>query len=222
MLNFYHIHNPQVNLKTWVLQMHRNSLRIAPVCPIHQINLTPKHQNDSSDTWSNTNTGHHWKWSQPVAKSLPLETSQDRYLDTEVSVSKSSVNDMLILLKTSRLWLEKHDSKTKKIDRTVSKQMINAYNRVGNINNNKSSTAARREYQWAIARGIAKEQARAVLPEGLTESRLYMNGTLRSWVHFIELRSANGTQLEHQEVARACAEVITQVFPLVKEFITND
>ena len=81
---------------------------------------------------------------------------------------------------------------------------------------------ARSAYQWAIARGIAKEQARAVLPEGLTESRLYMNGTLRSWVHFIELRSANGTQLEHQEVARACAEVITQVFPLVKEFITND
>jgi thymidylate synthase (FAD) len=82
--------------------------------------------------------------------------------------------------------------------------------------------AARREYEWAIANGIAKEQARAVLPEGLIESRLYMNGTLRSWVHFIELRSANGTQLEHQEVARACAEVITQVFPLVKEFITND
>jgi len=67
--------------------------------------------------------------------------------------------------------------------------------------------AAKREYEWAIANGIAKEQARAVLPEGLTESRLYMNGTLRSWVHFIELRSANGTQKEHQEVAVACAKV---------------
>ncbi len=77
---------------------------------------------------------------------------------------------------------------------------------------------ARKEYEWAIANGIAKEQARAVLPEGLIESRLYMNGTLRSWVHFIELRSANGTQLEHQDVARACAEVIANVFPLVKEF----
>jgi len=74
-------------------------------------------------------------------------------------------------------------------------------------------------YNWAIARGIAKEQARAVLPEGLTESRLYMNGTLRSWIHFIELRSANGTQLEHQQVARACAEVIARVFPLATEFI---
>ena len=70
-------------------------------------------------------------------------------------------------------------------------------------------------YEWAIANGIAKEQARAVLPEGLIESRIYMNGTLRSWVHFIELRSANGTQKEHQEVALACAEVISKIFPIV-------
>jgi thymidylate synthase (FAD) len=74
-------------------------------------------------------------------------------------------------------------------------------------------------YTEAINRGIAKEQARAVLPEGLTESRLYMNGTLRSWIHFIELRSANGTQLEHQEVARACAEVIAQVFPMARDLV---
>ena len=74
--------------------------------------------------------------------------------------------------------------------------------------------AAQREYEWAIKNGIAKEQARAVLPEGLIESRLYMNGTLRSWIHFIELRSANGTQKEHQEVARACAEAIAAIFPM--------
>jgi thymidylate synthase (FAD) len=78
---------------------------------------------------------------------------------------------------------------------------------------------AKREYEWAIDNGIAKEQARAVLPEGLTESRLYMNGTLRSWIHFIELRSGHGTQLEHQQVARACAEVIATVFPLTHEFV---
>ena len=76
-------------------------------------------------------------------------------------------------------------------------------------------------YQEAIERGIAKEQARAVLPEGLIESRLYMNGTLRSWIHFIELRSANGTQLEHQEVAIACAQVIAEIFPLAKDLVTN-
>jgi thymidylate synthase (FAD) len=74
-------------------------------------------------------------------------------------------------------------------------------------------------YQEAIERGIAKEQARAVLPEGLTESRLYMNGTLRSWIHFIELRSANGTQLEHQEVAIACAKVIAEIFPMAESLV---
>ncbi len=74
-------------------------------------------------------------------------------------------------------------------------------------------------YNWAIQNGIAKEQARAVLPEGLTESRLYMNGTLRSWIHYIELRSANGTQQEHIEVARACAEVIARIFPMSQEFV---
>jgi thymidylate synthase (FAD) len=74
--------------------------------------------------------------------------------------------------------------------------------------------AAIEAYDWAITNGIAKEQARAVLPEGMIESRLYMNGTLRSWIHFIELRSANGTQKEHQEVARACAEAIAAIFPM--------
>jgi len=78
---------------------------------------------------------------------------------------------------------------------------------------------ARIAYEEAIERGIAKEQARAVLPEGLTESRLYMNGTLRSWIHFIELRSGHGTQLEHMEVARACAEVIAKIFPMSAEFV---
>lgn len=77
--------------------------------------------------------------------------------------------------------------------------------------------ASREAYTWAIENGIAKEQARAVLPEGLIESRLYMNGTLRSWVHFIELRSANGTQKEHQEIAKACAHVISKVFPMITD-----
>jgi thymidylate synthase (FAD) len=74
-------------------------------------------------------------------------------------------------------------------------------------------------YDWAINNGIAKEQARVVLPEGMTPSRLYMNGTLRSWVHYIQLRSANGTQKEHQEVAMACAEAIKPVFPMIEEFV---
>ena len=79
----------------------------------------------------------------------------------------------------------------------------------------------RETYKWATDNGIAKEQARAVLPEGLTMSRMYMNGTLRSWVHYIELRSANGTQKEHMEVAKACAIEIAKIFPLIGE-LHND
>lgn len=74
-------------------------------------------------------------------------------------------------------------------------------------------------YNWAIGAGIAKEQARAVLPEGMTGSRLYMNGTLRSWVHYIQLRSANGTQKEHRDVALACVDAIEPIFPMIKEFV---
>ena len=87
---------------------------------------------------------------------------------------------------------------------------------------NKVIDAAKTAYSWAITRGIAKEQARAVLPEGLTMSRMYMNGTLRSWIHYIELRSANGTQLEHMNVACACAKVIADIFPLSESFVEKD
>jgi thymidylate synthase (FAD) len=81
--------------------------------------------------------------------------------------------------------------------------------------------SVKQEYSWAIKNGIAKEQARAVLPEGLTVSRLYMNGTLRSWIHFIQLRSANGTQKEHQAIAIACAKVITEIFPMASDLVAE-
>jgi thymidylate synthase (FAD) len=77
--------------------------------------------------------------------------------------------------------------------------------------------AAKEAYKWAVDNGIAKEQARAVLPEGNTVSRMYMNGTIRSWIHYIGLRSANGTQKEHMDIAKACAEVIAKVFPLAAD-----
>ena len=77
--------------------------------------------------------------------------------------------------------------------------------------------AAGKAYKWAIENGIAKEQARVVLPEGCTKTRLYMNGTLRSWIHYIDLRGANGTQKEHMEIAHACAEVIANIFPMAKD-----
>ena len=77
-------------------------------------------------------------------------------------------------------------------------------------------------YTWAIEHGIAKEQARAVLPEGNTKSRMYVNGTLRSWIHYIELRGANGTQLEHIDIANAVADVIAKIFPLAEEYKGKD
>jgi thymidylate synthase (FAD) len=82
---------------------------------------------------------------------------------------------------------------------------------------NRSSVA----YSWAITNGIAKEQARAVMPEGMTVSRMYMNGTLRSWVHYIQLRSGVETQKEHREIALACANAIETIFPMIKEFVVQ-
>lgn len=80
---------------------------------------------------------------------------------------------------------------------------------------------AKEAYNWAIKNGIAKEQARAVLPEGLTMSRMYMSGTLRSWIHYIQLRAANGTQQEHMEIAVECGKVIAKIFPLAHEFLNQ-
>ena len=81
------------------------------------------------------------------------------------------------------------------------------------------SNAAEKAYKWALDNGIAKEQARSVLPEGMTVSRMYMNGTLRSWVHYIQLRSGNGTQKEHQQIAIACAEAIAPLFPMIHDLL---
>jgi len=81
---------------------------------------------------------------------------------------------------------------------------------------------AEEAYLWAIGNGIAKEQARKVLPEGLTMSRLYVNGTLRSWIHYIELRSGNGTQKEHMDLAIACGEAISKIFPLAKDIMQGE
>ena len=82
--------------------------------------------------------------------------------------------------------------------------------------------AANSAYTWAIENGIAKEQARKVLPEGLTKTTLYMNGTIRSWIHYIELRGANGTQKEHMQIAHACAEAIAKIFPNIEKYSNGE
>lgn len=78
---------------------------------------------------------------------------------------------------------------------------------------------AKQYYEWAMEKGLAKETARAILPEGLMESRIYMNGTLRSWVHYIDLRTSNGTQKEHKEIAVKCSDVLTKIFPMIENDI---
>jgi thymidylate synthase (FAD) len=86
------------------------------------------------------------------------------------------------------------------------------------VQNNMIKTA-KEAYNWAIQNGIAKEQARAVLPEGLTVSRMYMSGTLRSWIHYIQLRAANGTQKEHMDIAVECGKVIASIFPMANDLL---
>jgi thymidylate synthase (FAD) len=80
-------------------------------------------------------------------------------------------------------------------------------------------TKIKTHYEWALENGIAKEQARAILPEGMTKSRMYMNGTLRSWIHYIQIRSGIETQKEHRDIAIACADVIESIFPMINEFV---
>jgi thymidylate synthase (FAD) len=85
----------------------------------------------------------------------------------------------------------------------------------------KVADSAMKAYAWALDKGIAKEQARAVLPEGLTPSRIYMNGTIRSWMHYISVRTIKGTQKEHIDIAKACAKTISSIFPMIEDFVDN-
>ena len=98
-------------------------------------------------------------------------------------------------------------------DRTVAEMWYDRQKEVTRV--------AENAYKWAVAEGIAKEQARALLPEGLTESRLYMNGTLRSWLHYVGLRSGNGTQKEHAVIARECGVEIAKIFPMINEYVCD-
>lgn len=120
----------------------------------------------------------------------------------ECKIQKNRQNSIEITSETASMYPEQIDLATEWQRRQVSVQ-------------NASKTA----YQWAIENGIAKEQARAVLPEGMTVSRMYMNGTLRSWAHFINLRSGNGTQKECMEVAKEAAKVLEPIFPMITDFV---
>ena len=139
-------------------------------------------------------------------RSFSFQEFSQRYADP--------TKDLDFVLRDARLQDEKNRQNSVETDNELLKQEWN-------IMQNRVLSEAKAAYKWAIDNGIAKEQARAVLPEGLTISRLYMNGTLRSWIHYIQLRSANGTQKEHIEIAQKCAEVIATVFPMANEFVTK-
>ena len=166
----------------------------------------------------------HWSPLEMVSMCLEIETTRDiaRQMLRHRSFSfqeysqryADPTKDLEFVTRDARLQDTKNRQNSIDVDDTLlQNDWFRAQQRV--------IYAAQREYEWAIKNGIAKEQARAVLPEGLTVSRLYMNGTLRSWIHYIQLRSANGTQKEHMEIALKCAEVIAKVFPMANEYITK-
>ena len=166
----------------------------------------------------------HWSPLEMVSMCLEIETTRDiaRQMLRHRSFSfqeysqryADPTKDLEFVTRDARLQDTKNRQNSIEVDDTLlQNEWFRAQQRV--------IYAAQREYEWAINNGIAKEQARAVLPEGLTVSRLYMNGTLRSWIHYIQLRSANGTQKEHMDIALKCAEVIAKVFPMANEYITK-
>ena len=159
----------------------------------------------------------HWSPLEMVSACLEIETTRDiaRQMLRHRSFSfqefsqryANPVEDLEFVTREARLQDPKNRQNS--ID-TDNSEIVNEWT----SKQNEVIDAATNAYNWAIDSGIAKEQARSVLPEGNTVSRLYMNGTLRSWIHYIELRSANGTQKEHMEIAIACADVINKIFPM--------
>ena len=162
----------------------------------------------------------HWSPLEMVSACLEIETTRDiaRQILRHRSFSfqefsqryADPTKDLDFVLREARL----QDTKNRQNSIETDNPALQAF---WETQQNRVLEAAKGAYEWAIQNGIAKEQARAVLPEGLTVSRLYMNGTLRSWVHYCELRMANGTQKEHADIAREIAKVIAEVFPMMKD-----
>ena len=164
----------------------------------------------------------HWSPLEMVNICLEIETTRDiarqilrhRSFSFQEFSQRYAVADLGVVFREARLQDSKNRQNSIEVD---DEHLQNEWNDI----QDRVSEISEQAYKWAIEHGIAKEQARAVLPEGMTMSRLYMNGTLRSWVHYIQLRSGNGTQKEHREVAIACANAIETIFPMIKDLVTN-
>ena len=164
----------------------------------------------------------HWSPLEMVSACLEIETTRDiarqilrhRSFSFQEFSQRYAVADLGFEFKEARLQDTKNRQNSIEIEDT--RLQLNWETQQDYV-----VAAAQKTYRWALEHGIAKEQARAVLPEGLTVSRLYMQGTLRSWLHYIELRSGPETQKEHREVAEACAGALESIFPMVSEFLAK-
>jgi thymidylate synthase (FAD) len=191
-------------------------------------NPTAQINNETSERLLNYLVKHqHWSPFEMVSACLEIETTRDiahqivrhrsfsfqefsqRYADPAEMGDQFVVREMRMQDKTNR---------QNSIDPDLNMAIYSDLDREWHAKQRGIIAAAKATYNWAIENGIAKEQARVVLPEGLTKTRLYMNGTIRSWIHYIDLRGANGTQKEHMMIAQACAEVITKVFPNIQNY----
>lgn len=168
----------------------------------------------------------HWSPLEMVNACLEINTTRDiahqivrhrSFSFQEFSQRYADPNDQGELFEFSEARLQDTKNRQNSIDVEDDKlhlDWLHAQMRIAHL--------AKKEYDWAIKKGIAKEQARKVLPEGLTKTRLYMNGSLRSWIHYIELRGGNGTQKEHMEIAHACASVIAKIFPMASTILDRE
>ena len=167
----------------------------------------------------------HWSPLEMVSICLEIETTRDiarqilrhRSFSFQEFSQRYAMADLGFNIREARMQDHKNRQNSVEILNDENKELLYLWE----LHQRSVWENAQTAYHWAIEQGIAKEQARAVLPEGLTLSRMYVNGTLRSWIHYIQLRSGNGTQKEHREVAFACAEAIETIFPMIKEFIST-
>jgi thymidylate synthase (FAD) len=167
---------------------------------------------------------NHWSPLEMVSACLEINTTRDiarqiirhRSFSFQEFSQRYAVADMGFQLKEARLQDTKNRQNSVEVNFNDDKQRQLAYQ--WEMMQQRVIMEAKNAYNWAIDKGIAKEQARGVLPE-ITLSRIYMAGTIRSWVHYIQLRSANGTQKEHREIALACADALESIFPMIKEFV---
>jgi len=187
-------------------------------------NPTNQNNNDTNERLIKYLVDHqHWSPLEMVNICLEIETTRDiarqmlrhRSFSFQEFSQRYAVTDLDFVQREARLQDMKNRQNSVE---TNDEELKVTWNSMQNDVNEMVKTA----YEWAIENGIAKEQARVVLPEGMTKSKLYMNGSLRSWVHYIQLRSGNGTQKEHREVAIACANEIATIFPMIHQFLSNN